>query len=449
MNISVPVIVITDEKLKNLDIKKGDTSFNDFIKRGKDSFESVARSPDDAVIILFSSGTTGTPKVIPWAADCFVRGANDARLHYQMSKDDVLCWPSNYGWMMGSHDLSASAINNGSLAVYEGDPNSKKFAEFILDTKVTRLGVVPELVAKIRKSAAFEGFTFPDIKYVMNTAAASNPDDMKYFMRFFPNARTIEYSGGTEIAGAINTNLPFSDHGVCEFNTLAFGTKAHFIPVDEKNKNIVSLNIVISDKDGYLPPMGLSRRLLNKDHDKEYFIFEKEDEAGNVIFKAPVLNDKGEFIRKHGDNIDLKGKIISGDVTSIDGLRFTSEGRSDDIINVKGNKKGADILENWVREGIKEKKSKEYIKDIAIFQTKPQFGNKIIYYIQLETGLEAGKIRDIVYKEARDAVKNKDPLFAVIDELVFVDKIARNGSKIQRKLMKKEYESSVTGRGGV
>ena len=43
----------------------------------------------------------GEPKAIPWTHITPMRAATDAFFHQDVRQGDVLCWPTNMGWMMG------------------------------------------------------------------------------------------------------------------------------------------------------------------------------------------------------------------------------------------------------------------------------------------------------------------------------------------------------------
>ncbi len=422
--LGIPSIVINDNSLKPVTIRENDKTFNEFINAASEKFESASLSPEHHVAVLFSSGTTGTPKAIPWFADCYIKSANDGRLHHLMNDNDILCWPSNFGWMMGSFDIASAFINDATLAVFEGNPVSRNFAAFIEKNEITKFGIIPAFAEAWERTGLFRKRDITTVKIFMSTSAASNPENYRYIQKLLNNAHPCEYSGGTEIAGALNTCLPYSPVGASEFNTPAFGTKLHFIPHAENN-NLADLFIVVSNKGGYTPPMGLSRILLNKDHEKEYFTGE--------------TNSNGEALRKHGDTVNFTGKIFSGDIEDINDLRFTSSGRADDIININGNKVGADILEGWIRTGIKGKSSESMIADLAVFQTEPAFGNKVIFYVMINKTPGTENPKDIITREFKDAIKVNNALFAAIDDIVFVDKISKMGSKVQRKEMRKNY----------
>ncbi|AQK41272.1 putative acyl-activating enzyme 17 peroxisomal [Zea mays] len=96
--------------------------------------------------ILFSSGTTGEPKAIPWTHITPIKAAADGWCHMDIRKGDFVAWPTNLGWTMGPWLVYASLLNGASMALYNGSPNSSGFAKFVQDAKVTMLGLVPSIV---------------------------------------------------------------------------------------------------------------------------------------------------------------------------------------------------------------------------------------------------------------------------------------------------------------
>lgn len=51
------------------------------------------------VNILFSSGTTGEPKAIPWTHITPIRCGADGWAHQDIRERDVVCWPTSLGWV--------------------------------------------------------------------------------------------------------------------------------------------------------------------------------------------------------------------------------------------------------------------------------------------------------------------------------------------------------------
>jgi acetyl-CoA synthetase len=123
-------------------IREDDLSWEEFLIENTE-FSAYLCDPHTHTNILFSSGTTGIPKAIPWNHTTGIKSAADAFLHQNIQTDDILAWPTNLGWMMGPWLIFAGLINQATLALYSNSPRDRGFGEFVQNAKVTMLGVVP------------------------------------------------------------------------------------------------------------------------------------------------------------------------------------------------------------------------------------------------------------------------------------------------------------------
>jgi acetyl-CoA synthetase len=304
------IVVSTSEQPATL--RHGDLTFEAFIS-DDDVLAPVPRSAHDPVNILFSSGTTGEPKVIPWDHTTPIKCAADAHYHQDLHPGDLSCWPTNLGWMMGPWLIFASLINRGAMAIYTQAPTDMGFGRFVQDAGVNMLGLVPSLVRAWRQSQCMRGLNWSAIRAFSSSGECSNPGDMLYLMHLAGYRPVIEYCGGTEIGGAYVTGTVVHPCTPATFTTPALGLD--FVLLDENHQPADEGEAFIVG-----PSIGLSTRLLNRDNDGVYF-------AGN-----PVGSD-GRPLRRHGD--ELK---------SIAGVGFRVVGRSDDTMNLGGIKVGcADI----------------------------------------------------------------------------------------------------------
>ena len=132
-----------------------DLTWEDFLSN-RGTFTAVPCHPEAHTNLLFSSGTTGEPKAIPWTHTTPIKCAADAFLHHDIHPGDVLAWPTNLGWMMGPWLIYASLINRGTMALYDGVPTGRDFGIFVQDAKVNLLGVVPTLVRAWKNSGCMQ-----------------------------------------------------------------------------------------------------------------------------------------------------------------------------------------------------------------------------------------------------------------------------------------------------
>nr|GLL42062.1 probable acyl-activating enzyme 18, peroxisomal isoform X1 [Ipomoea trifida] len=95
------------------------------------SYYTPVYQPIDSITnILFSSGTTGDPKAIPWTHLSPMRTA-DSWAHADVQAGDVYCWPTNLGWAMGPTLLYACFLTGATLALYHGSPLGHSFGRLL------------------------------------------------------------------------------------------------------------------------------------------------------------------------------------------------------------------------------------------------------------------------------------------------------------------------------
>ncbi len=121
----IPAIVIPTAGV-GTPLRAGDRTWREFFYPAfPPEFTPVPREPSARTIILFSSGTTGEPKAIPWTATTLIKAAADGFLYQDIQPGDVVAWPSSPGWMMGPWLVFATLINRGTIALYDGHPGTE------------------------------------------------------------------------------------------------------------------------------------------------------------------------------------------------------------------------------------------------------------------------------------------------------------------------------------
>jgi acetyl-CoA synthetase len=392
------IVVISDENSAP-NIREQDILWNNFLSENS-SFESVKTSPEKTTTILFSSGTTSTPKAIPWNHTTPIKAASDGYYHQNIKKNDVVCWPTNLGWMMGPWLVFASLINKATIALFYDTPNGEDFGKFIQDAKVTMLGVVPSMVKQWKYSGCMEQFDWNNIKCFSSTGEVSNPTEMKYLMQLANNKPIIEYCGGTEIGGGYITSSVVQPNLPSTFSTKALGS--NFVILDENNAETNKGEVFL------IPPiMGLSTQLFNKNHHEIYY-------KNTPKFKTQL--------RRHGD-----------EVQQLENGYFKILGRVDDAMNLGGIKVSATQIEEVLQ-------SLDFIRESAAIAVAPKNGgpsNLVVFYVENESVLnEIEKLETV-----KQQIKTKlNPLFKVAD-LVKIDKLPRTASnKIMRRTLRDHFQ---------
>lgn len=386
---------------ENCVLRKDDIYWNSFLSENT-KFDSVSQSSEEIITILFSSGTTGLPKAIPWTHTTPIKSASDGYYHQDIHKNDVVCWPTNLGWMMGPWLVFASLINQASIALYYGAPTGEDFGKFIQKAKVTMLGVIPSFVKQWKSSKCMENCDWSSIKCFSSTGEVSNPLEMEYLMRLANNKPVIEYCGGTEIGGGYVTSTVIQPNIASTFSTQALG--GEFVLLNEQNEESEKGEVFL------IPPiLGLSNTLLNKNHFEVYY----KD--------CPTF--KGNVLRRHGDELlQLRNGY------------FRAQGRVDDSMNLGGIKVSAVQIEEAISK-------LDFIKEAAAIAVSPKGGGPsllVIYYVENQVDLSQAEKLKIV----KNCIKEQlNPLFKVFD-LMHITTLPRTASgKIMRRKLRDLYEN--------
>jgi len=377
-------------------LRKNDIFWKDFLSSNT-KFETVIQSPDDMITVLFSSGTTGEPKAIPWTHTTPIKSAGDGYYHQNIQKNDVVCWPTNLGWMMGPWLVFASLINKATIALYYGTPVGKEFGNFVEEAKVTMLGVIPSFVKYWKNTACMEEFDWNTIKCFSSTGEVSNPKEMKYLMQLANKKPVIEYCGGTEIGGGYITSTVVQPNIASAFSSQALGGEFVLLNENHEESNKGELFLI--------PPiMGLSNTLLNRDHYKAYYE------------STPIYN--GKILRRHGDRLK---KYKNG--------YYKALGRIDNTMNLGGIKVSSVQIEAVLVK-------LDFVKEVAAIAISPKEGGPsklVVYMVENDSKLSF----DEKFTKAKKTIQKKlNPLFK-LKELIVIDALPRTASNkvMRRKLI--------------
>lgn len=405
-----PAIVLPRETTLQVTLRENDIAWDKFLK-AKTDFVAVACNAGDYTNILFSSGTTGTPKAIPWTHTTPIKAATDAYFHQDIHPDDVLCWPTNLGWMMGPWLIYASLINHATIALYDDAPTTAEFGRFIVDAKVTMLGVIPSIIKTWRTSKCMETFSWQQLKTFSSTGECSNPEDMFYLMFLAGYKPIMEYCGGTEIGGAYITSTVLAENVPSLLTTPTMGLDFAIVDADGQQSDEGEVVLIP-------PSIGLSTTLLNRDHYTEYFAEVKGWQPGLIL-------------RRHGDKI----KRLSNNMQNI---YYRLEGRADDTMNLGGIKTSAVEIERVLN------RLPNIQETAAIAVAAIEGGPKelIVYTVLQNTGaVDNNELRTTLQQAIKDTL---NPLFKIA-ELILVSQLPKTASnKIMRKKLRADYQGKTT-----
>ncbi|WCJ22031.1 acyl-activating enzyme 17 [Euphorbia peplus] len=407
------IVIPTKGSSFSMKLRDQDISWHDFLKRVESlrghEFVAVEHPVEAFTNILFSSGTTGEPKAIPWTNSTPFKAAADAWCHMDIRKGDTVAWPTNLGWMMGPWLVYASLINGACIALYNGSPLGSGFAKFVQDAKVTMLGVIPSIVRAWKSLNCTAGFDWSAIRCFGSTGEASNVDEYLWLMGRAHYKPIIEYCGGTEIGGGFVTGSLLQPQSLAAFSVPAMGCSlfilgddGHPIPDNEPGMGELALGPLM---------FGASSTLLNANH-------------YDVYFKGmPVWN--GKILRRHGDVFERTSRGY-----------YHAHGRADDTMNIGGIKVSSVEIEricNAVDNSI--------LETAAIGVPPAQGGpERLVIAVVFKNPDDSSRDLDELRKSFNSAVQKKlNPLFRVshVESVASLPRTATN--KVMRRILRQQF----------
>lgn len=401
----ISAVVVRASDSRQVQLRSGDLEWEDFLS-GDSVLRCVPRTPDQETTILFSSGTTGQPKAIPWDHTTPIKSAADAYFHHDVHSTDILCWPTNLGWMMGPWLVYAALINRAALAVSASIPSGRAFCEFVERAGVTILGLVPSIVSEWLKHDHPADLDWKSIRLFSSTGECSNASDMLWLMSRAGYRPVIEYCGGTETGGGYITGSLTRPAVPGLFSAKAMGF-SWLLMNDQFEES--SVGEVFFEP----PAIGLSTRLINRDHHDVYY-------AG--IPTGP----QQQVLRRHGDQIE-----------TLPGGYYRAHGRIDDAMNLGGIKVSCVQIEELLVQH-------SAVKELAAVSVPPPGGGpeQLIIFAVLQADVPMQDLQ----KEMQEIVKTRlNPLFK-IQAVESIEKLPRTASnKVLRRDLRSRYLGNASG----
>ena len=381
------------------------------------SVDAVSMAPDDPFMIIFTSGTTGAPKGAVHTHGGFpLKIAHDAALLFDLGRQDVWLWPADMGWVVGPITLLGAGMRGATLICYDGAPNfpeTGRLSRLIARHRVTHFGASPTLIRTLAAAgpdAVPADADLSSLRVLITAGEVIDHEHMAWFSRKIGAGRcpVINYTGGTEVSGALLSSVVVRPIHSTEFNA-----PSPAIAVD-----------VVDDKG--LPV---------------------ENEAGELVIRAPFIGMTRSFWRDdaryldsywqrfpdlwhHGD---LALKRRSGDhAHSV----FEIHGRSDDTLKIAGKRVGPAEVEE-ITTGVA-----RCIEAAAIGIDDPLKGQALVLFVVVGEGKGAAAGLDVLGEEIERRLGKPFRPYAI--HAVSSLPRTRNG-KIMRRAAKAAYLGAAIG----
>jgi acetyl-CoA synthetase len=286
-------------------------------------FPTVPLSSDSPLMLMYTSGTTGSPKGTVHTHVGFAAKMHlDVGLIMDLKPSDRLLWMSDMGWLVGPIVAVAVPLHGASMVIAEGSPDYPDKARMwrLIDTfRVTFLGIAPTMARSFIKNhgANVEDYQLASLRICVSTGEVWTPEAWHWTFGKVCKGRVpiLNYSGGTETGGGILSGTVVHPIKPCAFSRVVPGMGAEIVSGEgEKVGCGVMGELVLT-----VPSPGMTQTLWKHD-DQRFLLSYWTDFPG---------------MWRHGD-------LVSKDD---DGYWYI-HGRSDDTLKIAGKRTGPSEIES-------------------------------------------------------------------------------------------------------
>jgi acetyl-CoA synthetase len=327
-----------------------EVDWQDVARAGKgSSLAPVTLSPDDAFMVIYTSGTTGKPKGVVHTHGSFpIKIAHDAVVHFDVDPGDVFSWPADMGWIAGTLVLSCALLRGATLVCYDGAPDFpdwSRMSRLVERHRITQFGSAPTLIRGMasHEEVATRG-DVSSVRLLITAGENIDPEHFAWFQRKFGRGTQplVNYTGGTEVSGALLASVLLRPIPASGFNTTSPGVDVDV--VDPEGKPLT-------------------------------------DAVGELAVRKPFVGMTRSFWQDDQRYLDtywrtIPGLWVHGDLAlrRADG-NFFMMGRSDDTLKVAGKRLGPAEVEEVVLE------LPNIAEAAAIGVSDPDKGQKLVVFV--------------------------------------------------------------------
>lgn len=383
-----------------------DVWYHALVETQGDSFSTVSMESEDYCMILYTSGTTGTPKgTVHTHAGALAQIGKELAYNFDVKPDDRFFWLTDIGWMMGPWMIIGVHLLGGSILIFEGAPNyprPDRLWEMATRHRITHFGISPTAIRVLRRQGE-EWVNQYDLSTLRILGSTGEPWDQESYLWFFEKVGggripIMNVSGGTEIVGCFLAPLPIRPLKACTLQGPGLG-----------------MDVDVFDDDGH-PVRG---------------------KMGHLVCKQPAPSmtrgfwkDRERYVQTYWSR--WENIWFHGDWASVDEDGYWSlHGRSDDTMKVSGRRTGPAEIEAALME------HPAVSEAAAIGIPDSITGEAVICFVVLKSGVSHDKGLDDVLKD--EVAQHLGKPLRPKDIYIVSDLPKTRSAKIVRRVIKAKY----------
>ena len=404
-NTSVKKIIVVNRIGKKVSGSKF-LDFNKEIEKADSKCEPEIMNSEDILFVLYTSGTTGTPKgIIHDTGGYAVHAYWTTKWNFNLRENEIMWCTADVGWITGHTYAFYGILLNGSTAlIYEGSPDFPDFGRWwkiIQENKVSVLYTAPTAIRMFMKVGEkyIKKYKLDSLKILGTVGEPIDEDAWDWYLNKIGGGRCpiIDTWWQTETGGTLINALPGIGPFIPTVAGKSFPGIKHII-VDEKGKEVKQGKIgELVQVSPFAPGMLHGIYKNPKRYVKTYW----------KRFKKYYDTSDGAYIDKQRN------------------IRIT--GRTDDVMKVAGHRISTAELENAIS-------SDKRVGECAIVPIPDKIKGEIpIAFVVLKTGEGS----EVLEKELVKHVDKKLGPTSRPAKIYFVDDLPKTRSgKIMRRILK-------------